>query len=357
MRFGLVDSCYPARDVVRCGIRAERCSFDSLWIPDHFTDLYPTGDRVEPWTVLSAIGAHTKTLKLGTVVTDTQRTHPARTAQAVATLDELTEGRAILGIGAGEVMNTLPYGLPFEGVQERVDRLAEAIQVIRLLWRSTREHRVSFEGRYFRLDRAVMDQRPANGAPPVYIGALGAHRTLRLVGEMGDGWIPWTNSPETFARRAREIEEAAVQAGREPGSIEMANVTSVALTEDATLQRKALDSMKAELLVTLHASVLKEMGFEPPSSKVDYKYQRVVANEAVGDLAMEAARSMPDEIARRFLVMGSASEVTEGLARFAKAGVNHIVVKDVIGMSVLVKLSETEKTLQEFHSKVIPALR
>src|SRR5271169_3888120 len=104
LRFGIIASCFPALDIVRAGVLAEECSFDSIWIPDHFTDLYPTGDRVDPWTVLSAIGAQTKRLSLGTVVTDTQRTHPARTAQIVATLDELTEGRAFLGIGAGEAM-------------------------------------------------------------------------------------------------------------------------------------------------------------------------------------------------------------------------------------------------------------
>ncbi|MDA4136478.1 MAG: LLM class flavin-dependent oxidoreductase [Thaumarchaeota archaeon] len=358
MRFGLVASSFPARDIVQGGILAERYSFDSLWIPDHFTDLYPTGDRVDPWTVLSAIGAQTKKLKLATVVTDTQRTHPARTAHIVATLDELSSGRAFLGIGAGEAMNTIPYGLPFESVEDRVDRLTEAIRVIRLLWGSSRDHRVSFDGRFFSLKDAVLDQRPMTSPPPVYVGALGARKMLKLVGELGDGWIPWTNSVETFARRSAEIKQAADAAGRKPGSIEMANVTSVALTEDSAVQRKAMDSMKSELLITLHRKVLKDLGFEPDVPRgFDYTYQRVVANEAVGDRAGEIAKSIPDELVRKFLVIGNTNEVIEGLARFVKAGVQHIVVKDVVGMSVFVKLSETEKTLKAFHSKVIPALK
>ena len=359
MKFGLVTSAYPTSDIVKSGILAEKYGFDSLWIPDHFTDLYPTGDKVDPWTVFATIGAHTKKLKFSTVVTDTQRTHPARTAHIVATLDELTGGRAMLGIGAGEVMNTTPYGLPFEGVDERVQRLREAIEVIRLLWSSTRQNRASYQGRFYSLSDAVLDQKAiTKPSPPIYVGAMGTHKTLKLVGELGDGWIPWTNSLETFTRRYHEIREAAEGAGRKIESIDMANVTSVALTEDSALQKKAIDSMKTELLVTLHRNVLRGMGFEvkaPPG--FDYTYQRVVANEAVGDKAGEIAKDMPDELVRKFLIVGNENEVTEGLARFVKAGVQQPVIKDVIGMSVYVKLSETEKTLQAFDKKVIPALR
>jgi phthiodiolone/phenolphthiodiolone dimycocerosates ketoreductase len=359
LRFGLVTSSYPSADIIRSGILAERCSFDSLWIPDHFTDHYPTGDKVDPWTIFSYIGAQTKRIKFSTIVTDTQRTHPARTAHIVATLDEITEGRAMLGIGAGEGMNTIPYGLPFESAADRVLRLREAILVVRALWESTRTERANFEGRFYRLTDAVMDQKPfMRHDPPIYVGAMGTHRTLKLVGELADGWVPWTNSVDTFKRRYDEIREAADAAGRRIESIDMANVTSVALTEDPSLQRKALDAMKTELLVTLHPKVLREMGYEveaPPG--FDYTYQRVIASEAVAERAGEIAKNMPDELVRRFLIVGNTAEVTEGLARFAKAGVQHLIIKDVVGMSVLVKLSETEKTLEAFRERVIPSLR
>jgi alkanesulfonate monooxygenase SsuD/methylene tetrahydromethanopterin reductase-like flavin-dependent oxidoreductase (luciferase family) len=187
---------------------------------------------------------------------------------------------------------------------------------------------------------------------------MGTQKTLKLVGELGDGWIPWTNSVETFTRRYQEIKDAAEGAGRKIESIDMANVTSVALTDDSALQKGAIDSMKTELLVTLHRNVLKGMGFEvkaPPG--FDYTYQRVVASEAVGDRASEIAKDMPDELVRKFLIVGDVNEVIEGLAKFAKAGVQHPVIKDVIGMSLFVKLTETEKTLQAFDKKVMPALR
>jgi alkanesulfonate monooxygenase SsuD/methylene tetrahydromethanopterin reductase-like flavin-dependent oxidoreductase (luciferase family) len=163
---------------------------------------------------------------------------------------------------------------------------------------------------------------------------------------------------DTFRRRYNEIRAAAAATGRSIDSIDMANVTSVALTEDSDLQRKAIDAMKTELLVTLHPKALKEMGYEVKAPRgFDYTYQRVIASEAVADKAAEIAKDMPDELVSKFLIVGNTNEVTEGLARFAQAGVQHLVVKDVVGMSVLVKLSETEKTLAAFHRKVIPSLR
>jgi phthiodiolone/phenolphthiodiolone dimycocerosates ketoreductase len=356
LRFGVVDSSYPTRDVVTLGILAERYSFDSVWIPDHFTDLFPLGDKVEPWTVLATIGAHTKKIRLGTVVMDTQRTHPSRIAHTVATVDELTDGRTMLGVGAGEAMNTTPYGLPFESVPDRVERLKESIEVIRLLWSSKRDRRVTFQGRFYSLQGAVMDQQPTS-RPPIYVGALGSRSTLELTGAIGDGWIPWINSVDTFRRRSKIILDSATRAGREPGAVEMANVTSVALTEDPSLQRKVLDAMKVEMLITLHSSVLKEMGFVAPAEDIDYKYQRIIASESIGDRASEVAMGIPDDLVRNFLVMGSASEIIEGLARYAKAGVQHFVIKDIVGMSLMTKLKEAERTLRVFHEKVIPALR
>lgn len=359
INFGIVTSSFPASDIVKGGVLAEKYGFDSVWIPDHFTDLYASGDRVEPWTVLATVGAHTKRVKLSTIVTDTQRSHPARTAQAAATLDELTEGRAMLGIGAGEAMNTLPYGLPFEDRERRVERLKEAVTVIRLLWSSTREKRVSFEGKFFNLKDAVLDQRPITKPwPPIYLGVMGTRLTLRLVGEMADGWIPWTNSPETFRKRLDLIKQGADASGRKLSSIEMGNVTSVALTEDRALQGRAIDAMKSEILVTTHRNLLKELGYDAPApADLDYTYQRVIANERMGDRAGEIAKNMPEELVRKFLVLGKVDDVIEGIDRYIRAGVRHIVVKDVVGMSLFSKLSEMERTLKIIGSKVIPYFR
>jgi len=355
IRFGIVTSSFPAKDIVRSGVLAEKHGFDSVWIPDHFTDLYPAGDRVEPWSVLATIGAHTKRVKLSTIVTDTQRTHPARTAHVVATLDELTGGRAMLGIGAGEAMNTIPFGLPFEAKERRVARLREAVRVIRLLWSSSRKKRVNYKGKFFSLRNAVLDQKPVTRpSPPIYLGIMGTKLTLPLVGEIADGWIPWTNSPETYRRRL-EVINRAMKSWRRRSSIDTGNVTSIALTEDRRLQSRAIESMRSEILVTAHRNLLKEFGYvvpAPPSS--DYTYQRVLADEKMGERAAKIAGDMPEELVRKFLIIGSVDDIIGGIERYIKAGVRHIVVKDVVGMSLFTRVSELEKTMKIFGSKVIP---
>ena len=145
LSFGFAGTSLDPLSAVEYGVISEKMGFDIFWMPDHFTDI--DGDKLEPWTILSVVGAKTRKIKLASAVTDTQRSHPARTAHAVACLDSLSGGRAILGIGAGEAMNILPFGLPWESARERVMRLEEAIQVIHLLWSSSRDERKNFSGR------------------------------------------------------------------------------------------------------------------------------------------------------------------------------------------------------------------
>ena len=177
----------PPTEAVQLGLYCEKVGFDSLWAVDHLID--NGGMKPEPWTTMSAIGAQTRKISFATGVTDAQRSHPARTAHSVATLAEITEGRASLGIGAGEAMNLVPFGLPFDKASVRAQRLAEAIQVIRLLWSSTQsEAGFSFRERHFQLQNAWLDT-PTKYSPKIYVGALGGSYGLKVAGEFGDGWI------------------------------------------------------------------------------------------------------------------------------------------------------------------------
>jgi phthiodiolone/phenolphthiodiolone dimycocerosates ketoreductase len=213
LTFGHVGASVDPLSAFECGVLAEKAGFDTLWLPDHFVDI--NGDRLEPWTVLSAVAARTKRIRLGSAVTDTQRNHPARTAHAVTSLDVISRGRAILGIGAGEAMNIEPFGLPWESVHERVARLSESIRVIRMLWSSSREKPVSFDGRYYHLKGAYLTQPPRQRPyPPIYIGVFASKIALQVVGQLADGWLPWINTPDTFERRWSLIKEAAELAGR-----------------------------------------------------------------------------------------------------------------------------------------------
>ncbi|UCH71166.1 MAG: LLM class flavin-dependent oxidoreductase, partial [Candidatus Bathyarchaeota archaeon] len=128
IKFGYNILSLSALDSVKVGVMAEKHGFDSLWIPDHFIE---DGALVDPWSVMAVIGSYTKRVFICTGVTDTQRCHPAKTAQQVATVDELSQCRAGLGIGAGEAMNIVPFGIHCdEDPRDRAQRLREAIEVI-----------------------------------------------------------------------------------------------------------------------------------------------------------------------------------------------------------------------------------
>jgi len=358
VKFGLTISMYPPKDMVRAGVMADKYGFDSVWVPDHFTDLPPSGDRVEPWTTLATIGALTKHVMLSTCVTDTQRRHPAVTAHAVATLDELTDGRGSVALGAGEVMNIKPFGLPWEDAVGRAERLSEAVQIIKLLWCSSREKSVDFTGKYYTLTQAWLDQHPVQKPhPPLYVGALGGRRTLEIVGKYGDGWFPWFNTVETFKRRSETIRQAAEAAGRDFNKIERCALLPTVATKDEKLQRRAMDALRTEIFVLVDRSIFKEMGFEVQIEGSEYKYQRTLPTQEKADVAAEAASKMPYEITSKFMTIGDASQFIEQIDDYIKAGARHFAVRDVIGQYVYGSVDRGQETLKFLSKKVIPYFR
>ena len=169
------------------GVAAENYGFDSAWVSDHFQPWRHTGGH-SPFSLawLGALGARTNRIVLGTsVLTPTFRYHPAIVAQAFATLGELFPKRLILGIGTGESLNEVPSsGLHWPEQKERTARFREAITLIKTLWS---EERVSFEGQYYKTDKATIYDRPATPVP-IFIAGAGPV-IAKLAGEQGDGFI------------------------------------------------------------------------------------------------------------------------------------------------------------------------
>ena len=170
LRFGYVISEVTPTEALEIGVMAEKYGFDSVMAPDHMIDF--DACRIDPWVVLSAIGARTEKLFLCPSVVDYQRCHPAKTAQIVATLDYITNGRAGLGIGSGEAMNTVPYGIEWEAPPARIEKLEEAVRVIKELWTATKAKPANFQGRHHKLVNAWLDQTTIKKPhPPIYIGS------------------------------------------------------------------------------------------------------------------------------------------------------------------------------------------
>ncbi len=338
-----IDAC-SAKDAIRKGVLCEKLGYDSIWLTDHLID--NGGIKIEPWSTIGAISAQTSKIIMSTAVTDTQRSHPARTAHSVATLAEISDGRVWLGIGAGEAMNLTPFGIPFDKPISRARRLAEAIQVIRLLWSSNRNHPVSFKGDYFALDNAWLDEQ-TKIPPPIYVGALGGRNALEVVGRYGDGWVSWQNTPATYRTRLELIKSAAKSAGRDPEKIGAALWLSTTFAEGGEELRDAINQTKRTILAEQHT--LKLLGFKLPEI-LGSPYQDMLVSDKGDQILMDHQDMVPDEIALEFLACGSPSEVIEKIEKFREAGVTHVIAEFLeLGEAPIRKYAE--KVLPHFVSK------
>ncbi|HEY6103950.1 MAG TPA: LLM class flavin-dependent oxidoreductase [bacterium] len=206
------------RDMARA---AEEAGFDSLWVGDHLLfrdpDLPPRGPW-EAWSVLAALAAVTKRVHLGPLVASVSFHNPAMLAKKAATIDEISGGRLILGLGAGwNEPEYRAFGYPFD---HRVDRFEEAFAIIRGL---LRDGRVDFEGRYHQAPDCVLVPRPIRkGGPPLMIGTTGP-RMLRLTARYADAWNAWFtwfgNRPEGLAAMREKVDAACAEVGRDPATL------------------------------------------------------------------------------------------------------------------------------------------
>jgi len=212
--------------------RAEELGFDTIWIGDHL--LYRLADGTtrgpwEVWTLLSAIAASTSRIRLGPLVASTAFHAPAMLAKLAATVDEVSGGRLILGLGAGwNETEFRAFGFPFD---HRIDRFEEAFTIIRTL---LREGRIDFDGRYYQARDCELVPRPARaGGPPLLIGSRG-ERMLRITLPHVDAWNVWfadtANSPSGVGPLRDLVDGIAREVGRDPAEIERTVAVQVRLT-------------------------------------------------------------------------------------------------------------------------------
>lgn len=349
LRFGYNLISLSALDSVTAGVMAEKCGFDSVWIPDH---LIEDGALVDPWSVMAAIGIQTKHVFLCTGVTDTQRCHPAKTAQSVATVDELSHGRAGLGIGAGEAMNIVPFGISWDkDPRDRAQRLREAIEVIKLLWGSSKENRVSYKGRFFQLKKAWLDQHPTQQPhPPVYVGALSSTRLLELTGEIGEGWYSWLATPETFRQRQEKIRRAAESVGRKLEDVDTVATIYAGLTDNPEIQKELMETARIDILTSDYFG-LKSFGVKL-SLPERYTYQYLAVTERSSPAVLNAAYQIPEEIVKKYATFGSVDDCIEFIESFIRVGARHIAICDL--MIDVKGLAGVKETLKTYGNKIIP---
>src|SRR5215472_9447433 len=220
--------------VVQLACAAETAGFDAVTVMDHFYQIGGVGPETEPmlegYVTLGALAARTSRVRLATLVTGVTYRNPALVAKMVTTLDVISGGRAIFGIGAAwNESEHIGYGFPFPPIRERMDRLDEALRIATSMFR---EEQPSFEGRFYRIDRALNVPRPVQpGGPRILIGGGGERRTLRLVARYAD-LSNWLGSLDDLKRKDEVLRRHCEAEGRDPETILRTVVAPVWLVRD-----------------------------------------------------------------------------------------------------------------------------
>jgi F420-dependent oxidoreductase-like protein len=201
--------------------RAESAGFDTVFVMDHFYQLPALGSPDQPmleaYTLLGALAARTKRARLATLVSGNTYRNPALLAKIVTTLDVISGGRALLGIGAGWFEpEHVGYGFDFPPIRERLDRLDEALSIIAPMLRSEKP---TVSGRFYRAHEALNVPAPLRpGGPPILIGGSGEKRTLRLVAKYADE-SNLTCAPAEIPRKLEALARHCADFGRDPRAI------------------------------------------------------------------------------------------------------------------------------------------
>lgn len=300
----------PTGDLVALAAEAERLGYRWMWVND---------ERLErdPFTVLAAMAAGTTRLRLGPGVTNPYSRHPALIATAMATLDELSGGRAVLGLGAGGT-NHAALGIRREAPATAI---REAVELIRALWSGAT---ASVEGRVVTARDARLDF-PARADLPIYVGARGP-KMLELAGAVADGVIVGNvATAEGWEYALGRVAAGAERAGRDPAGIGLTAWLYACVADDEEAALDAIRPMAATSMVTSRP-VLEALGIEMP-----VEFERTM--EARGwSLASrdvtEAGRFLPAELVRRFGLAGTPETCREELRRLLDAvpGITQVAI-------------------------------
>jgi F420-dependent oxidoreductase-like protein len=245
LRFGLLtEPALPWPELVSHWQEAERLGFDTAWVIDHFMSLGGPDDRpyYEGWTLLAGLAAVTTRIRLGVMVTGNTYRNPALLAKQAVTVDHISGGRLELGLGAGWAEREhAAYGFDFPGPRERVDRFAEAVEVVTRL---QREERSTFTGRYYRLEDAPFEPKPLQTPRlPLMVGAKGP-RMLALTAHYADFWNT-RRSPEEAGELSRALDEHCRAIGRDPSTLVRSVLPAVDVFTSLDAARRLVDDYRA----------------------------------------------------------------------------------------------------------------
>jgi len=280
--------------------------YDTAWVFDHFFPILsdPSGPCFEGWIALTALMGATSRVQGGVLVTGNTYRHPAVLAKMGATLDQISGGRLIMGIGAAWFeLEHAAYGIPFYTTAERIRRCDEAVEIIKRLWT---EKQVTFNGQYYQLTDAFCEPKPLQQPhPPLMIGGAGEKLMLRVIAKHANQWNTF-GSPELFRHKIGVLHNHCNTIGRSTDEIEISWAGAAAVTESSSEKEEAV---------------------------------RRVA---------ERFGSSPEQVEPGLLI-GSVDELRERIRQFIDVGVTHFIL--------LVAAPFHHKSIRRFAEEVIPSFK
>jgi phthiodiolone/phenolphthiodiolone dimycocerosates ketoreductase len=348
----------PVDALIKTAKRNEEKGYDAIWYPDHWMawhpesiwqpDITPIAQfqpnphvYLDPVACIAAVGVHTDRIKLGTCVTETVRRHPAMLANEWLTLDHLTKGRAILGVGSGEKENIEPYGMRYEKV---VSRFEESLTIIRLLWEN--DEPVDFDGQFWTLRDAVngMGAYVPGQFPAIWTGAHGP-RMCEITGRLADGWLPALMTPDQYREKLSLVRASAEKAGRtvKPGLWHYAVVA-----EDHEETHRLLDStlIRAYMLV-LGSAPFERHGYDHPLGKGFDGVRDYIPTRVSREVALKAAAEVPEEVLHETILHGTPDEIVERAREYEAIGCEHIVLWNITFLADISKVRESYHLMDE----------
>ena len=283
---------------------AEKAGFETLWVSDHFHPWSHTGaQESNTWVFIGAAAARTNKIRFGTAVTcPLFRYNPAITAQAFATLRAMFPERIFIGVGSGEAMNEIPVGYEWPSLKERIERLEEAVRIMKMLWEA--KDFVTFKGKYYRLRKAKLYTKPETQVP-LYVAGFGP-KVAKIAGKYADGFLTTLVDPDKFENiLLKAVAEGAKETGRDINKIERAVELGVSYDQDFDKAVKKVRFWRGNLF--------------PFMFKLPIYDPREI--EEMGQMVSDEA------LAKAFFIGTKPEDILKPIERAVKMGFNHIYLQ------------------------------
>jgi len=309
LKFGLDLTIWPWEyesfdEIVELAQLAEKLGLDSVWMSDHLMYTVPNKGSLEVFASLSAVAARTKKITVGTKVVCAPFRHPALLAKTGATVDVISEGRFILGVGAGWYKSEFEaFSFPFD---RKASMMQETVEIVKMLWEKPT---ADYDGEFYKIRDAICLPKPVQKPhPPIWIGSSGP-RMLKLTAELGDGWVIPNPTVEEYRQKLKIIKEHAKKIGRNSEQIEAGYYAYASLSSSS---EKAWKIAEEQILPERRRAINPDLSLE--------------------DL-------------ERICIVGDPDEWISRIEEYVKTGADHIIVKIV---------PTNRENLRLYAEKVIP---